>query len=185
MKDWITAVGDGLAFKGNLKGSLIREINEDVQEFHTQRSVVSRYATVKDQDLAYAVRFLANTDSRCYSAWRYSFEKNPESEGFVAVIRSCYLGPGAHEELKDISSESWWRNRETEVRRLPMAGRWAPQKPYHTDPFFRGFSGFYWTNTPLNQWRGHHAIFGLYEFWGSINFGAPTNYACVRLFKDL
>ena len=66
-----------------------------------------------------------------------------------------------------------------------MAGRWAPQKPFHTDPFFKGTSGFYWTSTPLHMWRGHHAIFGLYEFWGSVNFGAPTNYACVRLFKDL
>ena len=188
MKDWITAVGDGLVFKDNLKvkgKALKRDINEEVQEFYTRRSVVSKYETVKDQEICYAVRFLANTDSRCYSAWRYSFEKNPESEGFVAVIRSCYLGPGAHEELKDISSESWWRDRKTEVRRLPMAGRWAPQNPVHTNPFFRGSSGFYWTSTPLNQWRGHHAIFGLYEFWGSVNFGAPTNYACVRLFRDL
>ena len=184
-RDWITAVGDGLAFKGNLKGrALKRDITEEVQEFYTRRSVVSKYETVKDQEICYAVRFLANVDSRCYSAWRYSFEKNPESEGFIAVIRSCYLGPGSHEELKDINSESWWRHRKAEERRLPMAGRWAPQNQSHTNPFFRGHSGFYWTSTPLNQWRGHHAIFGLYEFWGSINFGAPTNYACVRLFKD-
>lgn len=184
-RDWITAVGDGLAFKGNLKGrALKRDITEEVQEFYTRRSVVSKYETVKDQEICYAVRFLSDVDSRCYSAWRYSFEKNPKSEGFIAVIRSCYLGPGSHEELKNINSERWWRNRKAEERRLPMAGRWAPQNPSHTDPFFKGTSGFYWTSTPLNQWRGHHAIFGLYEFWGSINFGAPTNYACVRLFKD-
>ena len=186
-RDWITAVGDGLVFKGNLKvkgKALKRDINEEVQEFYTRRSVVSKYETVKDQEICYAVRFLSDVDSRCYSAWRYSFEKNPESEGFIAVIRSCYLGPGSHEELKDINSESWWGNRKAEERRLPMAGRWAPQKPYHTDPFFKGTSGFYWTSTPLHMWRGHHSIFGLYEFWGSVNFGAPTNYACVRLFKD-
>ena len=186
-RDWITAVGDGLVFKGNLKvkgKALKRDINEEVQEFYTRRSVVSKYETVKDQEICYAVRFLSDVDSRCYSAWRYSFEKNPESEGYIAVIRSCYLGPGSHEELKDINSESWWRHRKVEERRLPMAGRWAPQKPYHTDPFFKGTSGFYWTSTPLHMWRGHHSIFGLYEFWGSVNFGAPTNYACVRLFKD-
>lgn len=187
-RDWITAVGDGLVFKGNLKvkgKALKRDINEEVQEFYTRRSVVSKYETVKDQEICYAVRFLANVDSRCYSAWRYSIEKNPVSEGYIAVIRSCYLGPGSHEELRNINSESWWRNRKAEERRLPMAGRWAPQKPFHTDPFFKGTSGFYWTSTPLHMWRGHHSIFGLYEFWGSVNFGAPTNYACVRLFKDL
>ena len=185
-RDWITAVGDGLAFKVNLKDrALKRDINEEVQEFHTRRSVISKYETVEDQEICYAVRFFANAYSRCYSAWRYSIEKNPVSEGYIAVIRSCYLGPGAHEKLEDINSESWWRNRKAEERRLPMAGRWAPQKKFHTDPLFKGTSGFYWTSTPLNQWPGHHAIFGLYEFWGSILYGAPKNYACVRLFKDL
>ena len=185
-RDWITAVGDGLAFKGNLKGrALKRDITEEVQEFYTRRSVVSKYETVKDQEICYAVRFLSDVDSRCYSAWRYSIEKNPVSEGYIAVIRSCYLGPGSHEELKDINSESWWRHRKVEERRLPMAGRWTPQNRSHTDPFHKGASGFYWSSTPLNQWPGHHAIFGLYEFWGSVNFGAPTNYACVRLFRDL
>ena len=56
-----------------------------------------------------------------------AIEKNPVSEGYIAVVRSCYLGPGSHEELKDINSENWWRNHKAEERRLPMAGRWAPQ----------------------------------------------------------
>lgn len=192
-RDWITAVGDGLVFKGNLKvegKALKRDINEEVQEFYTRRSVASKYETVKDQEICYAVRFLADVDSRCYSAWRYSIEKNPVSEGYIAVIRSCYLGPGSHEELKDINSESWWRNRKAEERRLPMAGRWAPENkdPHH--PLEPGVAFYYWTSTLCypdhHQYNNYHKIRGLNRFWFAHGtFGAPTNYACVRLFRDL
>lgn len=186
-RDWTTVMGAGFAFErehGGRNSERSKE-SEEVQEGGEKRTIQSSYKRDFPHSICYATRFQASSNSRCYSAWRYS------TEGGRAVVKSCYLGPGAHEGIDDISSESWWgRHTNVIVRHLPMAGRWTPQNkdPHH--PFESGVAFYYWTSTLCypdhHQYNNYHKIRGLNRFWFAHGtFGAPSNYACVRLFKDL
>ena len=71
-----------------------------------------------------------------------------------------------------------------------MAGRWTPQNKDPHYPFESGVAFYYWTSTLCfpyhSQYKDYHKIRGLNRFWFAHGtFGAPTNYACVRLFRNL
>jgi lipoprotein len=182
--DWVTIVGEGTKLTRSEATDPVKK-TEFVVEKSTEREIHSHYKPIKKFTLCYAVRFQATSDSRSYSAWRYSIQRNPDSKGDVCVIKSCYLGPGAHEDLESISNELWWdlQGNKT-IRYLPMAGRWAPHKTDRSHPFGKGVEAYYWTNT-RGGYKDHRLIWGQDDFWHSAaGFGAPTNYACVRLFRD-